>query len=125
MSNINSHRDLDAWKLSMELAKEVYSITSSFPKEEICGLSIQMKRAAISIPSNIAEGAARSTNADCIRFLYISLGSLSELETQLDLAYSFNFVNNIDTHQDKIKRIRHCIFGLIRYLNNKSPNPKS
>ena len=117
MSKINSHRDLDAWKLSMLLVKDIYTLSKNFPQDEKYGLTSQMKRAAISIPSNIAEGAARKTNPDFIRFLYISLGSLSELETQIELAELLSFIKGPIEYQDKIKRIRNCIFGLIRYLS--------
>jgi four helix bundle protein len=76
---VRTHRDLNVWKESMNLVKQVYSLTQSFPKEEIYGLVSQMKRAAVSIPSNIAEGAARSSSTDFVRFLYIAMGSLAEL----------------------------------------------
>ena len=79
----NTHKDLDVWKLGIELVQEVYEVTKVFPKEEMYGLTSQIRRAAVSIPSNIAEGYARESIKELIRFLYISLGSLSELETQL------------------------------------------
>jgi four helix bundle protein len=75
------HKDLDVWKRSMDLVVKVYQITKLFPDTEKYGLSSQMRRAAVSIPSNIAEGAARKGDKEFIQFLYISIGSLSELET--------------------------------------------
>jgi four helix bundle protein len=75
------HKDLDVWKRSMDLVVKVYQITKLFPDTEKYGLTSQMRRAAVSIPSNIAEGAARKGDKEFIQFLYISIGSLSELET--------------------------------------------
>ena len=74
-----NHKDLDVWKESMNLAREVYLLTQTFPKEERYGITSQIRRSAVSIPSNIAEGAARSSDKEYIQFLYISLGSLAEL----------------------------------------------
>ena len=115
-----NHKDLDVWKESMVLAKEVYILTNSFPKEELYGITSQIRRSAVSIPSNIAEGAARSSDKEFIQFLYISLGSLAEMETQLLLALDFNFTKNLDFFP-KIEKIRMKILGLIKYLKNKSP----
>ncbi len=83
---INSFRDLVIWQKGLEIAKEVYEITKSFPKEEIFGLTSQMRRSAVSISSNIAEGRGRSTRKDFAQFLHIAQGSLFELETQILLA---------------------------------------
>lgn len=92
MSEIRTHKDLDVWKNSITPAKELYRLTENFPKEETYGLASQMKRAAVSIPSNIAEGAARNSTKEFIQFLYIALGSLAELETQLLLARELEFI---------------------------------
>lgn len=78
---MSNHKDLEAWKLSINFITEIYKITQKFPKEELCGLVNQIRRSAISIPSNIAEGSARQSDKELIQFLYISLGSLAELET--------------------------------------------
>jgi len=80
------HKQLDAWTTAIELAQLVYKTTDKFPAKEQFGLTNQARRAAISIPSNIAEGAARQTKKEFIQFLYIAKGSLSELDTQLELA---------------------------------------
>jgi four helix bundle protein len=77
-----NHKDLDVWKKSMNLVVLIYDITSKFPSDERFGLTSQMRRAAVSIPSNIAEGAARKGDKEFIQFLMIALGSLSEVETQ-------------------------------------------
>lgn len=81
------YKDLEVWKQSMVLVTEVYQATGDFPKEELFGLVSQMRRAAVSIPSNIAEGCGRKNTKEYIQFLYISKGSLFELETQIEIAY--------------------------------------
>ncbi len=78
-----THKNLDVWKKSFQLVTDVYHLTSGFPKEEIFGLTNQIRRASVSIPSNIAEGAARNSDKELIHFLYIALGSHQELDTQL------------------------------------------
>jgi four helix bundle protein len=80
---VKTHRDLDVWKNGIELVKKIYILTKDFPKEEIYTLTSQIRRSAISIPSNIAEGAARNSKKEFIQFLYIALGSAAELEAQL------------------------------------------
>jgi four helix bundle protein len=92
----NSYRDLIVWQKSMQLVKEVYLLTQNFPKEELYGLVSQVRRCAISIPSNIAEGKGRNSDKDFIRFLQISLGSLYELQTQLELSIQLGYVKDID-----------------------------
>ena len=89
-----SYRDLDVWRRSMSLVKNIYAITASFPREEIYGLTSQIRRAAVSIPSNIAEGHAKRSTKEFHRFCNISLGSIAELETQLEIAESLNFANS-------------------------------
>lgn len=76
---MKTHKDLDVWKLSVELVLDIYKITKNFPKEEIYGLTSQIRRSAISIPSNIAEGAGRNSKKEYVHFLYNSLGSLSKI----------------------------------------------
>ena len=118
MSGIKTHKDLDVWKESMTLAKEVYKLTKSFPQEETYGLASQMKRAAVSIPSNIAEGAARNSSKEFIQFLYMSLGSLAELETQLLLSRELGFLKNEELN-GSVEQIRRMLLGLIKYLRGK------
>jgi four helix bundle protein len=86
------HKKLDVWVLSMELSRTVYRLTAAFPKDERFGLVSQLRRAAVSIPSNIAEGAARDSDNEFRNFLSIARDSLSELDTQLDLSYDFGFI---------------------------------
>ena len=116
---INSHKDLKGYQEALLLVKDIYFITSHFPKEELYGLTSQMKRCAISIPSNIAEGSGRKGNAELIRFLYISLGSLSELETQLDISIMLNFTKENKDIQNRIYFIKNMLSKLILSLNNK------
>lgn len=116
------HKDLDAWKLSMELVSEIYETTKTFPKEEIYGLTNQIRRSAVSIPSNIAEGSARQSDKELIQFLYIALGSLSELETQLIIAQNLAYLSNIEILSDKLNSVRKLIIGLIKYWKNKKTN---
>jgi len=85
------HENLEAWKVSMQLVKAVYQLTSAFPPEERYGLAQQMRRAAVSIPSNIAEGAGRNGEKEFLNFIGIARGSLAELDTQLQLAVMFDF----------------------------------
>ena len=93
-ANIKTHKDLDVWKKSMDLVEGVYRLTKSFPDSEKYGLTNQMRRCAVSIPSNIAEGAGRNSKKEFKQFLYISLGSISELETQLIISSKLNYLKN-------------------------------
>jgi four helix bundle protein len=85
------HEQLEAWKFAMQLVKAVYQLTAEFPIEERYGLAQQMRRAAVSIPSNIAEGAGRNSAKEYLHFIGISRGSLAELETQMQLAVMLDF----------------------------------
>jgi four helix bundle protein len=109
-----THKDLDVWKQAMALAGKVYQFTSKFPKEEVYGLTSQMRRAAVSIPSNIAEGAARNSSKEFVQFLYISLGSLAELETQWILASNFGFIEH--GPDERVETVRKMLLGLVRHL---------
>ena len=113
--NIKTHKDLDVWNKAMELVEKIYHITSEFPKEEQFGLTSQIRRSAISIPSNIAEGAARNSNKEFIQFLYVAIGSLSEVETQLLLAKRLTCINE-NKLLNEIESIRRMLLGLIKFL---------
>ncbi|WP_371922416.1 four helix bundle protein [Bizionia sp. M204] len=89
-------KDLEVWKKSRLFCVEIYSITSKFPESEKFGLSNQLRRASVSIPSNIAEGSSRHSNKDFTRFLEIAIGSAYEIETQLLIASDLNFINKVD-----------------------------
>ena len=103
----------------MQLVQSIYAVSSSFPTEEKFGLTNQIRRAAVSVPSNIAEGAARGSDAGFRRFLYIARGSLSEVETQLLIAQSLNFVTEIVETQNLIEQTFAQLGRLIKHLENK------
>ena len=118
---MRTHKDLDAWKLSVELVVLIYQLTSTFPKEEVFGLTNQIRRAAVSIPSNIAEGAARNSNKELIQFLHISLGSQQELDTQFLIAKKLEYLTE-DQYNEiniKIETVGKLLNGLIKYLKAK------
>jgi len=110
------HKDLDVWKKSMDLVELVYQLSSKFPSDERFGLTSQMRRAAISIPSNIAEGSARKGNKEFIQFLMISLGSLSELETQYLLAIRLKMADKNDLFENKMTEVKKLLLGFRNYL---------
>jgi len=118
MGNLKTHRDLDVWREGIELVVKVYEIVQKFPNEERYGLVDQIKRSAISIPSNIAEGAARNSKKEFLQFLYISLGSVSELETQLIIANRLGFLDNEEIFS-LIEKERSKLLGLIKYLRDE------
>jgi four helix bundle protein len=112
--------DLDVWKLSMDFVDELYNITDEFPAFEKFGLTSQLRRAGVSIPSNIAEGAGRFHGKEFIQFLYISLGSLAEVETQLEIARRRGYIRSIESQMNALIRIRKMINGLINQLKNNA-----
>jgi len=115
---IKSHRDLDAWQLAMEIVIEIYGVTRTFPPEEKFGLSAQLRRAAVAIPSNIAEGHSRLGGAEFRRFVSIARGSAGEVETQLAVAVALGFVraDEIVALSSKLGRLSKMLFGLFRSL---------
>ena len=112
------HKRLEVWKQSMELVLEAYRLTRSFPGEERFTLVPQMRRAAISVPSNIAEGAARQTTREFINFLHIAQGSLSELDTQLELSLGLSYVTpkSLERIQNQMESIDKMLTGLLKSL---------
>jgi four helix bundle protein len=116
---MKTHRELDVWKDSITFVLSVYKTTSPFPREEMYGLTNQLRRAAVSVPANISEGAARNSLKDYIRFLHISFGSLSEAETLLIISKSLGYISISDFEdlQGKINKISSQISGLIKSLS--------
>jgi four helix bundle protein len=112
---------LNAWKQAIELATLIYKITKDFPKDEIYGLTSQIRRAAISISSNIAEGSGVDSKADYIRYLRIANGSLNEVESIAIVANKLNYIDNENYKNiiEKIEKERKLIYGLIIYLQKK------
>ena len=108
---------LDVWLESRKLANIIYNISKQFPKEEIYGLTNQMRRCAISIPSNIAEGCGRQTSKDTIQFLHVSRGSLYELETQCFIALDQNYMSEAQFNQtfELIQSCKRLLNGFINY----------
>lgn len=117
---MNNHKDLDVWKNSIVFVKRIYETTKTFPREEMYGLTNQLRRASVSIPSNIAEGAARKGKAEFKQFLYIALGSLSEVETQLIISKEINFLEKELFHslETELITIRKMLVGLIKSIHN-------
>ncbi|MDX5976701.1 four helix bundle protein [Vreelandella alkaliphila] len=116
---MRKHQELRVWQQSMDLVEQIYSITNTFPDGERYGLISQMRRCAVSVPSNIAEGAARGSTQEFIRFLYISQGSLSELETQILIANRLNYLSDISVNINSIQQISSQLGGLIKHLKSR------
>ena len=118
---LQTHKDLKVWQQSKDFVSEIFRLTATFPKEEMYSLTAQIKRSAISIPSNIAEGSARESNKEYIRFLYIALGSLAELDTQLQIANDLKFIKSDEYKKVSVKlnEIGKMLSGLISYRKNK------
>lgn len=116
---MKTHKDLDVWKDSIGFVTKVYKETSLFPKEEIYGIISQIRRAAISIPSNIAEGAARKSTKEFQQFLYIALSSAAELNTQLIISSNLRFLDaeNMEKMNSELDSISRRLQGLIKSLN--------
>jgi len=93
MGSVNTHRDLQIWQKSMKLVTIIYEVTSRYPDSEKFGLSSQIRRAAVSVPANIAEGFGRKSSGDFKRFLNISMGSLFELQTELEISKNLSLIN--------------------------------
>jgi four helix bundle protein len=121
MKENKSFTNLNVWISSRELVKQLYLLTKEFPKEEIYSLTSQMRRAAISIPSNIAEGVARNHEKETVQFLHISKGSIYELETQLYLSYDIGYINEeqLSIILNKIEDCKKLVSGFINYYRNK------
>ena len=115
---MKTHKDLDVWKRGLDLVEKIYKITQKFPKEEIYSLTSQLRRASVSFPSNIAEGAARSSIKEYMQFLYIAVGSLSEIETQIMIAGRLGYLSS-DSLLEEVELLRKMTLNLIKYLKTK------
>ncbi|MBX9888397.1 MAG: four helix bundle protein [Flavobacteriaceae bacterium] len=114
-----NHKDLDVWKKSMDLVEVIYKLTQQFPDSEKFGLSSQMRRAAVSIPSNIAEGSARKGDKELIQFLHIALGSVAELETQYLIAVRLHFTLNDEAIENVLNEVKKLLLGFRNYIDGK------
>lgn len=118
---MRTHKDLDVWKLSIDFVTEIYTITKGFPKEEQFGLTNQIRRAAVSVPSNIAEGAGRKSDKEFLQFLYISLGSVQEIDTQILISLNLNYLTKSEYEilLIKLDQISKMLSGLIKSFKEK------
>jgi four helix bundle protein len=118
---MSTFRDLLIWQKSMSLVTEIYQLTNSFPKEEIYGLTSQIRRSAISIPSNIAEGYGRDGNKDYLKFLNVSISSLFEMQTQLEIAYNLKYINEIQFNKinEVSKEVERMLGSFIRKIRER------
>ena len=124
MADNKSYTELEAWKKARGLVKQIYLNTQLFPKEELYALTSQIRRAAISVPSNIAEGIGRNFDKETLQFLQIAKGSLYEVETQMYLAFDLKYVS-LEVLNDslaKIEESRRLLIGLINYYKRKASN---
>ena len=116
------HHDLIVWQEARILVKDIYTVTKQFPREEIYALTSQMRRAAVSVPSNISEGAARTSKKEFLQFLSIARGSLSELETQVILTTDLGYLKNNEPLLSRIDRTFSLLGGLINSIQKKVIN---
>lgn len=118
---MKSHKDLDVWRLAVDLATAIYKATKGFPRDEQYGMVAQMRRSAVSIASNIAEGAARQGEKEYLQFLYIALGSASELDTQLEIAGRANLADRaiLEELQTTTTRVGQMLRGLTRSVRER------
>lgn len=123
----SSYKDLIAWKKGMELVAMIYDATERFPSNEQFGLVSQLRRAAVSVPSNIAEGKAHYSNRDFVRFLRHARGSLAEIETQILIAQQRKYLSDptVIKLTDRLDELGRILSGLINSLNNREPTPDS
>ena len=110
---METHKDLRVWQQGIEMVTSIYLMTKSFPKEEVFGLASQLRRASVSVPSNIAEGYARGTDKEKLHFLRISSGSMSEVETQLLLSLNLGYID-----QEKYNKLSEIVTSVWKQLNS-------
>jgi len=122
MQEYKTHKDLVVWQKSMDMVVTVYRATECMPKSELYGLTSQIRRAAVSVPANIAEGAARNHSREFIQFLYVALGSLAELETELLLAERLQFIE-LSLIPD-VTEIKMMLLGLIKKVKARDVGSK-
>ena len=122
---LKNFKELNVWRKSYDLCLVIYKVTKKYPKEEIYGLVSQLRRVAVSIPSNIAEGYGRKTTSDYLRFLYIAYGSVSELETQIMISGDLDYIKEgvLTEIRDNITEVERMLKGLINSLEKKHSNP--
>ena len=120
MESIKTHKDLIVWQKSIDLVTKIYKETSTFPKEEIYGLVSQLRRAAVSVPSNIAEGAARNSDKEFLRFLYIARASASEIETQILISENLRYIKGSQSElKEELSEISKMLTSLINKIKSR------
>ena len=119
---IHTYKDLQVWKKAVALTLEIYKITGMFPKQEIFGLTSQMRRSAVSIPSNIAEGKLRGGSKECRQFFLIAFGSGGELETQIEISKQLPIMKNLN--YNKVSSLLDEVMKMLNVLINKTLEPK-
>ena len=117
---MKSHKDLFVYQKSLDFVVEIYQLTNDFPESEKYGLISQLRRAAISVPSNISEGAGRKSKKEFIQFLYIALGSLNEIETQIEISKRLAYIQEIDEINNELIHIKRMLLKLIENLKNRN-----
>ena len=122
---VKNYKELEVWQKAMELVVHVYRVSKNFPKEELFALTNQLRRAAVSIPSNIAEGFGRDSRKDFVNFLLVSRGSLFEVGTQLDIATRLGYVSIADDIEHLMDSIARMLGALIRKLRTSAPSTNS
>ncbi|MCA9386763.1 four helix bundle protein [Candidatus Dojkabacteria bacterium] len=118
---MRNYKKLEIWEISKNLSIKIYGITNGFPTHEVYGLTSQIRRAAISIPSNIAEGSGRNSNPDFAKFLDIALGSLFELETQLIISCELKYINEVSLLKlnEEIEICRRKMINFLKFIRSK------
>ena len=117
---MGDYKDLKVWQESMSLVVSIYTLVKVLPKQETYALSDQLRRAIVSVPSNIAEGQNRNTSKEFVQFLYISLGSISEVETQLLIGQRLKYFDNIENELNSITKIRKMLNALINSIKKQN-----
>jgi four helix bundle protein len=120
--DIKSYKDLIVWKKAKDLAIEIYKITGNFPKEEMFGITNQLRRAVVSISNNISEGTGRQYKKDTIQFLFVSNGSVNEVESMLQIANELGFINEKKTDElvQRTEEVRKLLKGFIKYFQDST-----
>jgi len=119
---MRNYTKIEAWKLSDDLTVAIYELTKAFPKDEIYGLTAQLRRAAYSVPANIAEGSARESKRDYLHFLYIARGSLTEVQYFIHLSHRLGYMSDLDynTLMEQMKVLFGCLHGLIQAVEHET-----
>ena len=122
---LKNYKELKVWEKAYKLCLDIYTVTKCFPKEEIYGLTSQIRRSAVSIPSNIAEGYGRKTTSEYVRFLYIAYGSVCELETQTMISGDLDYMKKekLQELREELGDVERMLKAMIKSLENKHLNP--